>query len=162
MQSVRYLIALSLLCITSCAAGQQLQPPKPKLITPADLQKLRWLEGTWRGSANGQEAFYERYRFASDTTIETDYFGRDQTLTKIKGKGTVTILNGSILHLNDSGVWIATAVDDKSVRFEPKEKAHNSFTWEKESSDVWIARLKYSDPQGNQTETVYRMERVKQ
>jgi len=132
-----------------------------KQFSQSDFQKLRWLEGTWRGSAIGQKVFYERYRFANDTTLETESFGPDQTLTRVKGKGTVVILNGAILHRSESGVWAATAVDDKSIHFEPKEKVSNSFSWEKESSDVWLARLKSPDRQGKQTETVYRMERVK-
>jgi secondary thiamine-phosphate synthase enzyme len=46
VQSIRYLIAVSPLCITSCVAGQQIQPPRPKLISTADLQKLHWIEGS--------------------------------------------------------------------------------------------------------------------
>jgi acetyl esterase/lipase len=65
-----------------------------KRFSESDFQKLRWLEGTWRGSAGGQEAFYERYSFANDTTIEIESFGPDETLSTIKRKGTVLILNG--------------------------------------------------------------------
>jgi Putative lumazine-binding len=132
-----------------------------KEFSLSELQKLRWIEGTWRGSEGGQNTFYERYHFTNDAVLEIESFGPDQTLTKIRGKGRVSISNGTILHRGDSAVWVATTVDDKSIHFAPKENASNSFSWEKESSDVWLARLKYSDPQGKPTEKLYRMERVK-
>ena len=55
----------------------------------------------------------------------------------------------------------ATSIDDKSVHFAPRENADNSFSWEKESSDLWLARLRMPDPQGKQNEKVYRMDRIK-
>ncbi len=127
----------------------------------SEFQKLRWLEGTWRGSDGGQNVFYERYHFVDDTTIEIEYFGNDETLSKIKRKGNVSLLNGAILHRDESGGWSATAIDDKSVHFAPKQNADNSFSWEKQTSDLWLARLKLSDPQGKNNDKVYRMERHK-
>jgi len=127
----------------------------------SDFQKLRWLEGAWRGSDSGQNAFYERYHFVNDTIIEIQYFGKDETLSQLKRKGSVSLVNGTILHHDESGIWIATSIDDKSVHFEPRENADNSFSWEKQSSDLWFARLKMADHQGKQNEKVYRMDRVK-
>jgi acetyl esterase/lipase len=127
----------------------------------SDFQKLRWLEGAWRGSDGGQNAFYESYHFVSDTTIEIQYFGKDETLSQIKRKGSVSLVNGTILHRDESGVWAATSIDDKSVHFAPRENADNSFSWEQESPDLWLARLEIPDPQGKQNEKVYRMDRVK-
>jgi hypothetical protein len=72
----------------------------------SDFQKLRWLEGTWRGSDGRQNVFYERYLLVNDTTIEIQYFGKDQTLSQIKRKGSVSFSNGAILHRDESGGWI--------------------------------------------------------
>src|SRR5262245_28887902 len=44
-----------------------------KEFSQSDFQKLRWLEGTWRGSDGGKGAFFEGYRFINDTTIEVEY-----------------------------------------------------------------------------------------
>ena len=130
-------------------------------FSQSDFQKLRWLEGIWRGSDGGQDAFYERYLFINDTTIEIQYFGKDQTLSQIKRKGSVALLKGAILHRDESGVWAATAIDDKSVRFAPRENASTWFSWEKQTSDLWLARLRTPDAEGKQNEKVYRMVRVK-
>lgn len=48
----------------------------------SDFQKLRWLEGRWRGSEGGENAFYERYHFVNDTTIEIGYFANDSNSVK--------------------------------------------------------------------------------
>jgi acetyl esterase/lipase len=127
----------------------------------SDFQKLRWLEGTWRGSGGGSEAFYERYHFINDSTIEIEYFGKDQTLTQLKRKGSVSLQGRAIVDRHESAVWAAISVDEKSVHFAPKDSVHNSFSWEKQSADLWIAHLNITDSQGKQRELVFRMERIK-
>ena len=89
------------------------------------FQKLGWIEGAWRGSADGGDAFYELYHFVNDTSIDIQFFGRDQTLSQIKRKGSVALVRGRILHRDGSAVWIATSIDDKSVHFAPSENADN-------------------------------------
>jgi len=131
-----------------------------KEFSQSDFQKLRWLEGTWRGSDGGKGAFYEGYRFINDTTIEIEFF-TDSTLSKINGKGMVRFSDKSIISGAGSTFWAATSVDDRSIHFAPKQNVSNYFSWEKESNDVWLARLKNVDSQGRQNETVYRMERYK-
>ena len=131
-----------------------------KEFSQSDFQKLRWLEGTWRGSDGGKGAFYEGYHFINDTTIEIEFFA-DSTLSKINGKGMVRLSDKSIINGAGSTFWAATSVDDRSIHFAPKQNVSNYFSWEKESNDVWIARLKNVDSQGRQIETVYRMERYK-
>jgi len=43
--------------------------PTPKQITPANLAKLHWIEGTWRGTGGDVPPFYERYKFENDSTL---------------------------------------------------------------------------------------------
>src|SRR5215475_16189391 len=131
-----------------------------KEFSQSDFQKLRWLEGTWLGSAGGKDGFYEGYRFINDTAIEIEFFA-DSTLSKINGKGMIKLSDKSIINGAGSTFWAATSVDDRSIHFAPMQNVSNYFSWEKESQDVWIARLKNFDSQGKQIETVYRMERYK-
>ena len=129
-------------------------------FTKADLEKLRWLEGSWRGSdLKGQNPFYERYHFSNDSKIETSSFP-DASFTTVKDSGSVYFENGEILHKGGEKVWAASKLSEGMIEFVPKEKATNSFAWQKESSDVWTARLVSKDAQGKLVETVYRMERV--
>jgi hypothetical protein len=58
---------LALLTVAGCArnpssssaqkASLPTPSPSPKLITTADLVKLRWIEGSWRGTGDGQWTF---------------------------------------------------------------------------------------------------------
>lgn len=130
-------------------------------FTKADLKKLRWLEGTWRGTdASGQNPFFERYRFTNDAKIEIDSFS-DSTLTKVDNQGSIYLENSELIHKNGTMLWTVSKLGDSLIEFAPKEKAKNSFAWQKESADVWTARLFGKDEQGKPTEKIYRMERIK-
>src|SRR5215510_8244470 len=131
-----------------------------KEFSQSDFQKLRWVEGTWRGSNGGKGSFYEGYRFINDTTIEIEFF-TDSTLSKISGKGMIRLSDKSIISGGGSTFCAATTADDRSIHFALKQNDSNYFSWEKESNDVWLARIKNVDSQGRQIETVYRMERYK-
>ena len=144
------------------ACGQSGNQAGKSNFTKADIEKLRWLEGTWRGTdATAQNPFFERYRFVGDGKIETDSFS-DSTLSKVDSQSSTYFENGEIIHKSGTMVWTASRLDDSQIEFAPKEKATNSFVWKKESADDWTARLMTKDAQGKQTETIYRMERVKQ
>jgi len=156
MQSLRYLIALSLLCIPSCAFGQQIQPAKPKLITTADLQKLRWIEGSWRGSGVDQAPFFERYRFETATTLAVDTIEGE----KVTDTTRFVLKNGEFGGGSEGSRYVATALDENSITFAPVTKARNSFRWQRETADSWKAVLNWpatkDKPAG---ERVYHMER---
>jgi hypothetical protein len=156
-------VFLSALCFTTSllSCGQASNSTYKRDFAKADLEKLRWIEGDWRGSdAKGQNPFYERYRFNNDSKIETASFS-DTTFTKINDSGTVYFENGEIIHKGGEMVWAASKLEEGMIEFVPKEKAMNSFVWQKESADVWTARLINKDAQGKLIETVYRMERIK-
>lgn len=129
--------------------------------TQADFEKLRWLEGSWRGAdANGKNPFYERYRFVGDSKIETDSFS-DSTFSKVDNQSGTYLENGSIYHRSGNNLWTVTRLDDSTIEFSPQEKVANSFKWKKESADAWTARLTTKDASGGVTETLYRLERIK-
>jgi hypothetical protein len=156
MRSIRYLIAISLLCITSCATGQQIQPPKPKLITTADLQKLRWIEGSWRGSGVDQAPFFERYRFENETTLAVDTIEGE----KVTDTTRFELKNGEFGGGSEGSRYVATALDENSITFGPVTKARNSFRWQRETKDSWKAVLNWPAANGKPAgERVYNMER---
>jgi hypothetical protein len=156
MRFLTSLLAVLLLCLSCTQAGTQTATPKPKTLTAADLQKLRWIEGSWRGSGDKQPDFFERYRFENETTLAVD--------TLEAGKVTDTTLfvlkDGEFGGGNEGSRWVATSLDENSINFEPVTKARNSFSWKRETKDSWKAVLKFpatkDKPAG---ERVYRMER---
>ena len=113
-----------LFSLSACNRGQEnFQPPKPTTLTTADLQKLRWIEGSWRGTGVNQPAFFERYRFENDSTLVVDHFA-DETLAKVTETSRYELKNGEF---RDDG-YVATSLDDGSISFEPLRAGSNSFT----------------------------------
>src|SRR5262245_36603833 len=79
---IRFSLGLIIfVAITACSGRSQNSSPSAKL-TPADLQKLRWIEGSWRGTGVNQKPFFERYRFESDSVLAVDGFA-DEQMTKV-------------------------------------------------------------------------------
>lgn len=152
---------LGLLTTGSCAFAQVDNPNSKIKFTKSDLAKLRWIEGSWRGSdAEGKLSFYENYQFVGGELVIKSY-AQDSTFTKVKRQGRVYLQNGEIIHRGEGMLWSATKLNDSQVEFAPKKKATNSFIWQRESADVWIARLMFNDETGKPKEVVFRMERIK-
>ena len=159
--STRALLTLTLglampLATTGAQASQRGQPTTA--FAPADIAKLRWLEGSWEGTAPGEPAIHERYHFANDSTIEITYYG-DSDFTRQTGTGRVYLSVGRLYHTFGPGRWGATHVDKDGVFFIPQVNARNTFAWSRESPDTWSATLR-SGVSGHDRVTVYQMKRV--
>jgi hypothetical protein len=124
---------------TASSATAAASPQAPARITVADFRKLRWIEGSWRGSGVGQAAFYERYRFADDSTLVVDAFP-DSTLATVS-ESTRFELRGGTLGNAGTVRWAASRLDGRAVDFVPVAGARNTFTWRYESPDRWTALL---------------------
>ena len=148
------LVAVAPLVAQSSQRGQPVTP-----FATSDFAKLKWLEGTWRGSAAGQEPFFERYRFVNDSTIEISYY-RDSTLAHESGTGRVYLTVGRIYHTTGPGRWGATRVDSSGIYFIPQVNARNTFAWAFKSADTWTATLR-SGATGRETVTVFEMKRLR-
>lgn len=143
---------------TSTNSAAQTQTPSAKL-TPADLQKLRWIEGSWRGTGVDQAPFFERYRFEGENTLAVDSF-EDEKLAKVTDTSYFKLENGEFGGGSEGSRYVAVALDDNSITFDARIKARNSFIWKRESKDSWTAIIKWlaskDKPAG---ERVYNMER---
>src|SRR4030095_10689958 len=158
--------AVFFICVlASCAresAGVQTGTANPPKFTAADLSKLRWIEGTWKGSGTDQPPFFERYRFENETTLAVDSFP-DEKLDKVEDTTRFELKDG---HFGNGGGgdgarWVATSIDAQGITFEPAAKAKTSFRWERESADKWKAILKWPAEQGKPArERIYNMERI--
>ena len=148
-----------LLVVTSCERHdvQHGSSSTPAKLTAADLAKLRWIEGYWRGSGVDQKPFFERYRFENETTLAVDSFP-DETLEKVDDTSRYELKDGQFTN----GSYVASAIDDQGITFEPiAGKAKNSFRWQRESADKWTAILKWPAADGKPArERVYNMERI--
>lgn len=140
----------------ACVASTTQDSPK---ITASDLKKLRWIEGTWRGTGDNVQPFFERYRFENDTTLAVDTF-EDDKLEKVTDTTRYELRNGEFAGGNEGFRWAASAIDEKSVTFSPVAKARNSFRWENVDKDSWKATINWPANEDKPArERIYKMER---
>ncbi|MDX6611457.1 MAG: hypothetical protein QOD75_643 [Blastocatellia bacterium] len=133
--------------------------PHAKRITADDLKKLKWIEGTWRGTGDGQAPFFERYHFENPTTLVVEGLA-DEKVDKVKETSRFELKDGEFGNDEDGSRSVATALDDNSITFDPVAKASNRFRFQKESVDSWKAILSWpasaKRPAGQR---IYNMER---
>ena len=110
------------------------QSSKPKRVSPDELRKLRWIEGAWRGTGDGQAPFFERYHFENESTLVVETFV-DQTLSKVTDVTRFELRDGQFGNWGEGDRWAVTQLGDVSVTFEPVFHAKNSFRWRRESRD---------------------------
>ena len=128
----------------------------PAKLSAADLAKLRWIEGSWRGTGVDQAPFFERYQFDNDSTLLVDSFP-DEKLDKVEDTSRYELKDGQF----GNGNYVSSGIDDQGINFEPVAgKAKNSFRWERVSADKWKATLKWTDANGSPKERIYNMERI--
>ena len=156
---------LVLLTVSGCARNTPVnlaqkastRSPAPQAINAADLTKLRWIEGSWRGTGDEQSPFYERYKFESASTLVVETLA-DETLSKVTDVSRFELKDGHFgSGTNESGS-VATALDDNSITFEPLGKG-NSFRFQRESDNSWTAILNWTDKAGAPKERIYHMVR---
>ena len=171
----RYLLLCSLVLTAGCnkPAADSTSQSKPSAATPAatpsaspvpitaaELQKLKWIEGTWRGTGDVDKPFYERYRFENESTLLIESFD-DEKLEKVSDVSRYELRNGQFGNTGDVR-WVATKFDDKSITFSPVAKARNSFVWTSESKDFWKATLSWpAGDKGPEKQRIYNMARMK-
>jgi hypothetical protein len=159
---------LMLLTLTGCTRSSPVSltqkvstpspSPLPKLITTADLAKLRWIEGSWRGTGDEQPPFYERYKFESDSTLVVETLA-DETLSKVSDVSRFELKDGHFGSGTPDSGSVATALDDNSITFAPLGKG-NFFRFQRESDNSWKAVLNWTDKNGAPKERIYHMARL--
>ena len=142
------------------APGASPQKPILKNITTADLAKLRWIEGSWRGTGDIDKPFYERYKFENETTLAVESFDDDK-FSKATDVSRFELKDGEFGSTGPNGSRsAASAIDANSVTFEPVAKSRNTFRFQRESDNSWKAILTWpatdTTPAGQRT---YLMER---
>ena len=151
-------MALLVFLFAACERSPDAQTNRSdaKKLSTADIAKLRWIEGTWRGSGVDQAPFFERYRFENESTLAVDSFP-DEKLDKVEDTSRFELKDGVF----GNGNYVASSIDNNGITFEPLANAKNSFRWERISENAWKATLKWpADGNKPARERVYNMERM--
>lgn len=111
----------------------------PGTFSAADVAKLKWIVGSWKGTGDAEKPFFERYRFEAETIVAVDGF-TDETFAKTDGT-TLFALTDGVFGNSGETRWAASVITADSVTFIPVAGARNSFTWVKVSHNEWKATL---------------------
>ena len=151
---------VAVLCVV-CLGGwgaRQAAAPKPHPLTAKDLQALRWIEGTWRGTGGGVPPFFERYHFENPTTLIMESLEND----KVTGTSRYELRNGEFWGGSGASGQVATAFDGKSITFEFVARQRGGYRWEHVGDNAWRAVLMWPAASGKPAgERVYQLERIK-
>src|SRR6185369_6491000 len=132
-------------------------PTPSKGFTPADIAKLKWIEGTWRGM-DGEKPFFERYRFENDTSMIVETF-TDGTFSKLEDASRFELKDGEFGHTEGNRRSAASSITADAVQFVPVGNGGNSFRFERQTDGTWKAVLEWpardAKPAGQK---VYKME----
>lgn len=146
-------------CTAQQGAGAGASEGAPKRVTEAELKKLRWIEGTWRGTGDVEKPFFERYYFENDTTLVVEGFP-DETVSKANDVTKFVLKEGQFGNEGEGARWAVSRLEDDSITFVPVAKARNWFRWERRSQDEWKAVIGFPAGEGKPArERVYKMER---
>lgn len=170
MKKIPILVFLAAVSLTSCATGdaqrnavtpasnsadaKRAATPSNK-FTPADIAKLKWIEGTWRGM-DGDNPFYERYTFEGTTMIVQ---GLKEDGSPDGESGRYELKNGEFGKGEGDKRSAASEITDTYVQFVPAVAGRsNNYRFTKQPHG-WDALLEWSAtssrPAGQKT---YKME----
>ena len=144
-------------CTKPSGEGKTDTPPpsdnEPVSYAPRDLQKIKWIEGNWKGM-DGENAFYEIYRLTNDSTLEIISYNWNGTDSSKTSRSYVAWKEGAHF-LGDNMNYKVTSITEDSITMIPYRRAANSILWKKNNDNGWDAVLKT-----NSVTKEYKMERV--
>lgn len=126
-------------------------------FTAADIEKLRWIEGTWRGM-DGDKPFYERYKIVESTMI-VESLKEDGSVDGESGR--FELKRGEFGQGDGDNRSAASEITDTYVQFVPAkpETGRNSFRFEKQAGGTWMALLEWpASGEKRARRKLYRME----
>lgn len=129
----------------------------PGKFSEANIAKLKWIEGTWRGTSEKQPPFFERYHFEGTTMIVEGL--ADETLQKVNETSRFELTNGEFGHTEGNSRSAASTITDTAVQFIPVTGAKNSFRFEKQNDGTWNAIIEWPANGDKAARTIiYKME----
>jgi len=146
---------------TNVTANSNAAPPAAgqvpaKTFTAADIAKLKWLEGTWRGM-DDNEPFVERYHFDGTTMIVESL--SDDDPSKVEDTSRFELKDGEFGIQKGDSRSAASEITDDHVQFVPV-KGGNSFRFERQPGGTWRAVLEWTEDNKPQRKE-YKMEPYK-
>jgi len=141
----------------ACSNAQVANSERPSnKFTAADIAKLKWIEGTWRGM-DGDKPFYERYKIEK-TALVVEGLNADGSL---KGEpDRFELENGEFGQGEGDKRSAASEITADYIQFVPAVPGKmNRFRFERQSNGTWRAVLEWpATPDKAARQKIYIME----
>ena len=127
-------------CSDTQAANTATQTPgaQTKKFTTADIAKLKWIEGTWRGM-DGDKPFYERYKI-EETALVVETLKADGSVQGAPDR--FELKDGEFGKDEGDQRSVASEITADYIQFVPAVPGKgNSFRFERQSNGTWRAVL---------------------
>jgi hypothetical protein len=147
---------LFLICSLACSTGKSVATPGTK-FTAADVARLKWIEGTWRGM-DGDKPFFERYQIEENALVVESF--DDETFSSPTDSDRFELKNGEFGKGEGDKRVVASEISANHIQFVPAVPGKsNNFRFERQSDGTWIAVLDFP-ANGNKParQKIYRME----
>jgi hypothetical protein len=109
-------------------------------FTSADIAKLKWIEGSWRGM-DGDKPFYERYT-VEEKAMLVEALKEDGSSDGEPGR--FELKNGEFGKGEGDKRSVASEITESYIQFVPAVKGQrNSFRFERQADGTWIALLEW-------------------
>lgn len=151
-------VATGLVVFVPVRAHAQRRQPSTRFES-SDFQQLRWLEGRWMGTTDGESPFYEQYHFQNDSTLVVTYYA-DAGFTRRTGGAKVYLSVEHLYQTAGPARWAATRVTRSGIYFVPLVNSAASYDWTYVSPNEWTSTMR-SGASGRERTTVYHMHRVR-
>jgi len=117
------------------------QATPSKQFTSADVAKLKWIEGSWRG-LDGDKPFYERYRIENDTAMVVETLKEDGSLDGEPDR--FELKNGEFGSGEGDRRSAASEITADYIQFVPAVFGKgNSFRFHRQTDGTWHALLEW-------------------
>ena len=133
-------IAMLSACDAQSTGTTRPQAAASDKFTPADVAKLKWLEGTWRGM-DGDKPFFERYSLDGTTLVVETL--EDGSLSKVTDTSRFELKDGQFGRTEGNRRSAASEITDTFVQFVPVSGGGNSFRFQHQPDGTWNAILEW-------------------
>lgn len=139
------------------------QATPSKSFGVADIAKLKWIEGTWRGM-DGDKPFYERYRLEEAALVveglKVEQHSPDDTKVQVESTDRFELKDGEFGKGEGEKRSAASSITADSIQFVPAVPGRgNNFRFERLPDGTWNAVLEWPAAAGKAAkQKIYHME----
>jgi hypothetical protein len=127
-------------------------------LTAADIAKIKWLEGSYRGTG-ADKPFFNRYHF-NGTTLYVQSFD-DEAMTKQTKSAVYELKDGMFANPSGDNRFAASEITDDLIQFVILTDASAAYRLERQGDGSIRATLESTRPDGKSDQNSYVLERLK-